>query len=53
MAHWRVWLATVLLIGGVALVSVTAESGNIWWAIAGYASLLFVPALIVDAGRSG
>lgn len=49
MMRSRLFGATVLLVAGVALVATTAETQTIWWAVAGYLCLLFVPALIVDA----
>lgn len=48
---WRVWVATALLLIGSAAIAATAETHVIWWSVAGYLCLLFVPALIVDAAR--
>ena len=46
---WRAWLASLLLVAGVAGVGATAETGAIGWAVLGYLMLLFVPPLIVEA----
>lgn len=51
MATWRVWLATLLLVCGVAFVATTAETGVIWWGVFGSLDLMFVPALIIDETR--
>lgn len=50
-ARWRnakLWAATGLLPLGVSLVAATAETHTVAWSLAGYACLLFVPALIID-----
>lgn len=44
----RVWLATLLLVVGVAGAATTAETGVVWWGVGGYLCLLFVPPLIID-----
>ena len=47
--HTRIIIASCLLLAGVALVTTTAETRTIWWAVPGYLLLCLVPALIYDA----
>jgi hypothetical protein len=47
----RIFLATALLIVGIAGVASAAATGAIWWAVAGAGCLVFVPFLIYAAVR--
>jgi hypothetical protein len=48
--NWRMYLATLLLMTGVATVASEIREAW-WWTVPGYAMLFFVPALIIDEAR--
>lgn len=50
MTTWRTLAAVLLLTAGVACVA-GSTTDPIWWSVAGYIMLAFVPGLIIDEAR--